>query len=744
VRIVYLNPWKDAAEHQIYFSQKIAAERLGHELIHCANSSEIENASPDFVLAVSSTQPKLTDFPTYGVISWPRHPYLTHRCYYHNLLSYDGYLTISDSIGKFLRNFSYAHKKEPCLGLYYVSCHRQDSLADIRRLAEKRALKITYFGTNWDKRRDTFFRALSTRNDVQIFGPRESWPHIHAASYGGILPFDGKSVQDVYKRNGVGLCFLSRDHLADDVISNRLFEITSVGAVAICCDTPWIRKWFGESVYYVDQTLPDRSLIEEISARIDEIYSDPVAALTKAAQAKQIFEQTFSAERLLDNAVHYHLDMQERRTSAVCRLEQPAPLISVVIRCGSRPIELVRRAVTSIARQTYGRFEIVFVRWSPIDLSEFCYDFSPNFASVVVYDCMGGTCSETLWCGLRKVSGEFFAVLDDDDWFFSNHFETLFTACHNTPWRKLLVHSAAVLHHDEPKELFGGGVDNRELYGYSVSLGPTLTTEGFTTNCFMASRDLLHPALLEDPAMKTGEDSYLILSLLAQAVPRFSFLATCVKDQSGEGHAFVAGRAERFEDLLTLQVRLSGQYRPAFASDDAWQALSVLWRERASFGMNPEFIETSERIIIPSVQYGPSLHPQALEITSTGFDPEHSDFKAASRPIEPKVGSALVRPPTGVPWAFGATLHWNTSPDLGGREYLLVVELVVESGEAGLGLLNRAETDFIYRRPLRAGPKIWEVHIPVSSGAEVGRLVVQNWERTEPVSAKVLNLKLYA
>jgi hypothetical protein len=299
VRIVYLNPWRNVAEHQIYFSQKIAADRLGHELVYCADSSEIEDARPDLVLAVSSTQPKLTDFPTYGAISWPRHPFMIHRCYYHNLLSYDGYLTISDTTDKFLRNFSYAHGKEPLLGFYYMTCHRQNGFTDIRRLAEKRALKLTYFGTNWDKRRDTFFRLLSTRNNVQIFGPRDSWLHIEPASYGGTLPFDGESVQDTYRRNGVGLCFLSRDHLADDVISNRLFEITSVGAVAICCDTPWIHKWFGDSVYYVDQKLPDRPLVEEIRARIDEIYSDPVAALTKAAEAKRIFEETFAADRLI-------------------------------------------------------------------------------------------------------------------------------------------------------------------------------------------------------------------------------------------------------------------------------------------------------------------------------------------------------------------------------------------------------------------------------------------------------------
>ena len=44
----------------------------------------------------------------------------------------------------------------------------------------------------------------------------------------------------------------------------------------------------------------------------------------------------------------------------------------------------------------------------------------------------------------------------------------------------------------------------------------------FASNCFVASRDLLSPALLCDPHMSTAEDSFLILSLVEQCRPHFS------------------------------------------------------------------------------------------------------------------------------------------------------------------------------------------------------------------------------
>ena len=87
MRIAFLNPWKNAAENQAFRSLQIAAERVGHELLHCRNSGDIDACAPDFVLASASTQPKLSDCPHYGVIHEPRDRFLENRAYFQNLLS---------------------------------------------------------------------------------------------------------------------------------------------------------------------------------------------------------------------------------------------------------------------------------------------------------------------------------------------------------------------------------------------------------------------------------------------------------------------------------------------------------------------------------------------------------------------------------------------------------------------------------------------------------------------------------
>jgi hypothetical protein len=747
MRIAFLNPWRNAAENQTFHSQRIAAERIGHEMVYCTNSSDIEKTKPDFVLAVASTQAKLNDFPTYGVIHEPRERFFNNRSYFNNLLTYDGYLSISDSLHKFLANLMYGTGRRCDIGFYYVTCQKQDTITDIESLVDRRALKLTYFGTNWDKRRQKFFRLLSAREGLQVFGPAQSWSHIETTAYGGVLPFDGQSVQDCYRRNGIGLCLLSDKHLADDIVSNRVFEIASVGAIAICCDIPWLRKWFGNSIYYVDQRLPDGLLVREIERRVQEIYADPIVAAARARKAKEIFEENFAAERLIGNAVEYHHRTRRARIASTSSVPLTnKPLVSVIVRCGSRPLDLVRRAVSSVSRQSYGRFEIIFVRWQPIDLTEFEASTTPNVERITVVDCLGGNRSAALWCGLNSITGQFFSILDDDDWLFENHFEMLFRPPESIPPR-FFGYSGAIRQLATPKEIEGGGIEVRELSRFGAALGDALAGVGFMSNCFVASRDLLYPALLEDPKMSTAEDTYLILSLLNQTKPVFSFAATSIHDKSLTDHAIIAGTVERVEDLLTMQLRLFGHYRPHFVTSDGWQSLSAAWQERdaiLSLDGIPQIEEKSDRVVMRTAQSALSPYVGMLECITSGFDPNTSGFSGFSRAIEPDVGSAIVEPPVGVPWAFGAMLDVKKPKELDAGEYLLVVELLVEQGEVGIGLLNVSEKEFLYRQSLRAAPKLREIHIPIPDFRTAGRLILQNWEHADPVLARVLSLRILA
>jgi hypothetical protein len=596
LRIGFLQPWQNSAENQAFSSLSIAAGRTGHELLYCRNSADVEAQSPDFVLASGPTQPKLNDRPHYGVIHAPKDIYLTNREVYDNLLTYDGYLTIADSLERFLRDLNYGIGRSSIpIGFYYNTCQRQNESSDLRGLINGHDLRITYFGTNWDFRRQKFFRELSKNDRVQIFGPKESWRHIHNKSYAGTVPFDGVSVQKKYALNGIGLCILANSHLQEDIISNRIFEITSIGAIALCCDIPWIRKNYGDSVYYFDQNLPDRDLVNAILQLRELVYKNPEIAIEKASQAKRIFDNKFAAEIMIDNAVNYHSMISAYRLNSIRRVEeQYSPFVSVIIRCGSRPIEYAERAVKSISRQSFGQFEVLLVRHkNELDLSPFVQTAFQRIRSIRVVDCIGGNRSATLWTGLKAVRGDFFSVLDDDDWWFSDHFEKLFVpTMKNLSSRpsRYFAYSGNISVNREGRNIAGkrGKVaENRLLFSFGIRSSPRYydVSSAFASNCFVASSDLLSADLLVDPEMNTAEDSCLILSLLnlIEGDPKFSFAATSVFDRTSSQQSNFLNDPGRRNDELTLLLRLNGQYKQISRPADGWGTLAEFWsRQRAA------------------------------------------------------------------------------------------------------------------------------------------------------------------
>ena len=340
-RIGFLNPWKEKAENQAFHSLRIAGQRVGQELVHVTNSDEIIANNLDFVLAVHPLQPKTTDVPTFGVIHSPRALLLDYAFYGQTLPTYDGYLTIMDTIDQFLRALCADIGKPAHIGFYYNSPQRQFLGCNVEKLAELNALRVCYFGTNWDRRARPLFRVLANRPYMRIYGPEGAWDYLNCSGYHGSVPFDGQSVQRVYASFGAGLVVLSKDHVLDDVISNRIFEIASVGAVAICPDMPWLRKHFGDTVLYYNPYRSAATIASEIDALVDEIASDPRKASERAREARIIFEKKFSAEVLIQNAVQYFEEWRERSGKPT----DPAndPLIDVIVRVGGRPISTVSR-----------------------------------------------------------------------------------------------------------------------------------------------------------------------------------------------------------------------------------------------------------------------------------------------------------------------------------------------------------------------------------------------------------------
>ena len=130
-----------------------------------------------------------------------------------------------------------------------------------------------------------------------------------------------------------------------------------------------------------------------------------------------------------------------------------------------------------------------------------------------------------------------------------------------------------------------------------------------------------------------------------------------------------------------------------------------------------------------------------LETVGSGFSLNRSNFSGESKPIDAALGAAIIKPPSGIPWAYGAVLDFNNplraEPPAG---LTLVIEIVIEAGEVGVGILNPSETQFLYRESLPAGPPVRELYLPIYRLGETGRLVIQNWEQGH-ASARVIRLR---
>jgi hypothetical protein len=418
MRIAYHNPWANASENQAYMSMAEAARRIGIDLVACMDEIEIEACQPDFVLTVASSVPKITDFPTYLTVHEPKALFLEQPVRMRNMLSFDGYLTISDSLVRFIKDVCAGTGRIEDPGFCYLTPQITDLRCDWTHQALADRLRVIYFGTNWNRRMPVLFRALDSMGILRIRGPEASWAMDGYASYDGPAEFDGIGPQRAYAEAGIGLALMDERWLREDVISNRIFEISSVAAVSICPDMSWTRKWFGESVLYFDASRPMREVAEQIKAHYLFCKANPATAAAMGEAARQVFEAHFSAEKLIANAVAYHQHKTTQRERHLAAMAT-APRISVVVRCGGRELNVLQRAIDSIRRQSFGTFTVILAKYRDIDVSAITANPGGAIAAFESFLIEGGGRAQMLWAGLQRIATPYFAVLDDDDfWHF--------------------------------------------------------------------------------------------------------------------------------------------------------------------------------------------------------------------------------------------------------------------------------------------------------------------------------------
>lgn len=695
MKIAYLNPFTNAAENQAYMSLAAAGRNVGIHLISCQDESDLERSGAEFVISVSSSVPKIADIPSYLTVHEPTRRFRENAVYFKNMLSYDGYATISDSLKAFVQNVTYGAGRLDPVGFYFNTPQRSSLTADIVAAARDERLRLVYLGTNWDRRLPRLFDTLDSAGILRIHGPTGSWsPKLR--SYSGALPFDGIAPQRAYADAGVGLVLHSADHMSEDIVSNRIFEIASVGAIPLCPDMPWIRKWFGDSVLYFDSEQPVPAIGKQLISLVDEVRGAPAKAEDMAARARKIFEDNFSAEVLLTNMVKYHEQKTKARRAAAAS-RRPDPTIAVIMRCGGRPIEDVRKAVASIERQTYGRFKLLFVKWRELDLSSLHADLSPRIVETREISVPKGSRGRSLFAGaaaVRDMDADYFAVLDDDDFWLSDHIEGLFDAAHKCGADFDVIFSGTVSSSREGKEIEKNLFWRRNIHTFGYRDQPRSVpevTREFSSNCFVARISALPSDLAHEPAMETAEDSHLIALVSRRRRPIFSYRATAFFHADSADSSKYSSHPNRRQDETALLLRSSLLYAPEWLDQTSLQDCLETWR-RAEAHHDAK----SRRIVVDGVREprDRSIHEREdIAGRLVSLDERYCHLLGGAAFVDRNGERAIRLAAPGQAWAFLAEIDLHTLVEE--DDQYAVIEIENARG-LHVGLMN-AEGEFVRR-----------------------------------------------
>lgn len=143
-----------------------------------------------------------------------------------------------------------------------------------------------------DKKFRMVYNLLSRTGFTKFYGVHKN-EDIITQGYMGTIPFDGVSVIDILQQHGIVLVLHSDIHNAESIPTSRIFEAAAASTVIISDQNPFVKKHFGDSVFYIDTSLSAKSIYNQIQAHMRTIYQNPQKALEMAKTAHQIFIENF-------------------------------------------------------------------------------------------------------------------------------------------------------------------------------------------------------------------------------------------------------------------------------------------------------------------------------------------------------------------------------------------------------------------------------------------------------------------
>jgi hypothetical protein len=522
-----------------FISRSISVlKKLGHDAIEVATSDEILAFDPSFVMVTHEFVAKTTPYYTVGLLWSPTQFYKNDPDRLKAIRSWDLVVPINSAIRQFANDIHFPRRHRSAVSPlnFYPSAPLTDLTA-----CKSSDLSLAYVGVHWDgNRHDRLFRALAQVVDLHVYGPPDAWNFL-PKNYRGPLPFDQNAVIQTLNRHGAALAIHKEAHIEEDTPSMRVFEACAAKCVVITDPLKPLLEIFGDSLEYIDIARKPEVVAREIAKIMHRHTVDADHRAQKLQRAGKAFASVVSLEKLFSEL----LDEVDQRIHSGQSLDQTDEQsdVTVILRCGSRPLSMLQRAVSSLRQQTHRPLGIIFARYAAIEgFESWLQDLQREERFIFLIDLEvpgNGVRSSAMWGGLREVKTEFFCMLDDDDELFPNHLGDLVELLKDNE-AVSVAYSGVIRQEEDGKFLndhdrFKGELgieihERRELFFFQdFNLDHLLRFENFIqSNTWLARRLVLTPEVLDDPMLEVQEDLYFYLLLASRYKFVFSGTASAL------------------------------------------------------------------------------------------------------------------------------------------------------------------------------------------------------------------------
>lgn len=298
-------------DREVAWRIKIAGKKLGWKVYLDEKAGvELQQRKLDWVICMlPNHQLFQPSCPNYLMVFHPFNYLDSERKFNAHSSKYDGYLlTIND------RKTLKAGLKEKNKEFHHVRFYPTIYSIPYKKLPlNNLVVMIPVWGNRLaDPKFGELYQLLNQSGFAKFYGINKH-KYVDPQNYMGSIPFDGVSVITALQQHGIVLVFHSDIHNQESIPSARIFEAAAASTVIISDENPFVKKHFGDSVFYIDTTQSGENIFKQIQGHISTITNNPKKALKMARKAHKIFEKEFTMEQQLLDLLDMHKEVVSKR-----------------------------------------------------------------------------------------------------------------------------------------------------------------------------------------------------------------------------------------------------------------------------------------------------------------------------------------------------------------------------------------------------------------------------------------------